>query len=157
MSVRRSIEFSRAISENDRAWHQDRCDQLIRAYDRFSFPLSSGLIHGDAWRGNLLRDGTRVVLADWDAVSTGPRETDLIPTLQAPRVGLPEDERDAFIAAYRHDIRSWSGYPILREIRELSTLSALLRDGHIDPVAQHELQIRLQSLRTCDDRQWTPF
>jgi hypothetical protein len=49
------------------------------------------------------------------------------------RFGLPEDQRDAFIAAYGHDIRSWAGYPALRDIRELSTLSALLRDGHIDP------------------------
>jgi hypothetical protein len=88
---------------------------------------------------------------------TGPRETDLIPTLQAPRFGLPEDQRDAFIAAYGHDIRFWPGYPILRRIRELSTLSALLRDGHIDPAARQELQIRLRSLRTGDSQQWTAF
>jgi hypothetical protein len=77
--------------------------------------------------------------------------------LTMPKARQSEDQRDTFIGAYRHDIRSWSGYPILREIRELSTLSALLRDGHIDPAAQHELQIRLQSLRSGDDRQWTPF
>lgn len=115
------------------------------------------MIHGDAWRGNLLRDQSRVVLADWDAVSTCPRETDLIPTLQAPRFGLPDCQRDAFIAAYGHDIRSWDGYPILREIRELSTLSALPRDGHADPAALRELHIRLRSLRTGDDRRWTAF
>ena len=155
--IRRRIESSPAISDDDRAWLLDRCAQLVHAYRQLSFPLAAGMIHGDAWRGNLLRDGNRVVLADWDAVSTGPRETDLIPTLQAPRFGLPEDQRDAFIAAYGHDIRSWDGYPILREIRELSTLSALLRDGHIDPPAGRELQIRLQSLRTGDDRPWTPF
>jgi aminoglycoside phosphotransferase (APT) family kinase protein len=156
-SMRRQIESSRATSENDRAWLRDRCGQLVRAYDRLSFPLPAGMIHGDAWRGNLLRDGNRVVLADWDAVSTGPRETDLIPTLQAPRFGLPGDQRDAFIAAYGHDIRSWPGYPILREIRELSTLSALMRDGHLDASARRELQIRLRSLRTGDNQQWTPF
>ena len=53
-------------------------------------PLPAGMIHGDAWRGNLLRDGHRVVLADWDEVSTGPREIDLVPTLQGTRFGLPE-------------------------------------------------------------------
>jgi hypothetical protein len=66
-------------------------------------------------------------------------------------------QRDAFIAAYGHDIRSWPGYPILRDIRELSTLSALLRDGHINPPARREIQIRLRSLRTSDNQQWTPF
>jgi aminoglycoside phosphotransferase (APT) family kinase protein len=115
------------------------------------------MIHGDAYRGNLLRDGHRVVLADWDAVSTGPREIDLVPTLQAPRFGLPEAQRDAFISAYGQDIRSWDGYPVLRDIRELSTMSALLRDGHVDPAAAQELQVRLRSLHADDDRQWKPF
>jgi hypothetical protein len=156
-SMRRQIESSRAISDNDRAWLRDRCTQLAHAYDQLSFPLPAGMIHADAWRGNLLRDGNRVVLADWDAVSTGPREIDLVPTLQATRFGLPEDQRDAFIAAYGHDIRSWDGYPVLREIRELSTLSALLRDGHLDASVSRELQIRLRSLRTGDNHQWTPL
>lgn len=115
------------------------------------------MIHGDAWTGNLLRDGDRVVLADWDAVSTGPREIDLIPTLQAPRFGLPARERDAFITAYGHDIRTWPGYPVLRDIRELSTMTALLRDAHLDPAARDQLQVRLTSLRTGDTRQWTTF
>jgi hypothetical protein len=35
----------------------------------------------------------------------------LIPTLQAPRFGLPSDERDAFTAAYGQDVRTWDGYP----------------------------------------------
>ena len=115
------------------------------------------MIHGDAWWGNLLRDGDRVVLADWDAVSTGPREIDLIPTLQASQFGLPEHERDAFIAAYGHDIRGWSGYPVLRDIRALSTITALLRDAHLDPAAHDQLQVRLHSIRTGDTRQWTTF
>lgn len=155
-SVRRAIESSQPIDDDERAWLRERCAQLLGIYRRLSFPLPAGMIHGDAWRGNLLRDGHRIVLADWDAVSTGPWEIDLIPTLQGPRFGLPADQRDAFIAAYGKDIRSWDGYPVLRDIRELSTLSALLRDGHIDPAARHELQIRLHSLRTGDDRQWTP-
>ena len=155
ISMQRGIEFSRALSQDDRAWLRDRCTHLVRTYSQLTFLLPTGLIHGDAWRGNLLRDGNRVVLGDWDAVSTGPRETDLIPTLQARRFGLPEDQRDAFIAAYGHDIRSWSGYQILREIRELSTLSALLRDGHANLAARRELQIRLRSIRTGDNCQWT--
>ena len=115
------------------------------------------MIHGDAWRGNLLRDGKRVVLADWETVSIGPREIDLIPTLQAPRFGLQEEERDAFIAAYGRDIRTCGGYPVLREMRELSTLSANLRDGHTDPAAKRELVIRVKSLRSGDDQHWTSF
>ncbi len=156
-SVRRAVESSRAIDEDERAWLTQRCDQLLDAYDRLSFPLPPGMIHGDAYRGNLLRDGHRVVLADWDAVSTGPREIDLIPTLQAPRFGLPEHQRAAFVTAYGHDIRTWDGYSVLLDIRELSTTSALLRDSHVDGNARRELQIRLQSLRTNDNQRWMPF
>jgi hypothetical protein len=157
VSVRRVIESSRAIGEDERAWLTDRCEQLLDAYGQLSFQLPAGMIHGDAYRGNLLRDGHRVVLADWDAVSTGQREIDLIPTLQAPRFRLPDDQRDAFIAAYGHDIRPWDGYPVLRDIRELSTLTALLRDGHVDAAARRELQVRLRSLHSGDHRHWTPF
>jgi hypothetical protein len=157
VSVRRAIDASPAINEQERAWLEGRCDQLVGAYRQLTFPLATGIIHGDAWRGNLLHDGQRVVLADWDAVSTGHREIDLIPTLQAPRFGLREEERDAFIAAYGHDIRTWDGYPVLRDMRELSTLSAILRDAHADEAAERELRVRLTSLRSGDDEHWTSF
>jgi len=157
VSLSRAVESSRVISEDERAWLRDRCAQLLDAYDHLQFVLPRGMIHGDAWRGNLLRDGHRVVLADWDAASTGPRQIDLIPTMEGVRFGLPDAQRNAFVAAYGHDIRSWDGYHVLRDIRELSTTSALLRDGHANTVVQRELQIRLQSLRVGDDQQWASF
>lgn len=64
---------------------------------------------------------------------------------------------DAFVAVYGRDIRSWDGYPVLRDMRELSTLSAILRDGHADAAAGRELVSRLRSLRTGDDQRWTSF
>lgn len=156
-SVGRAIQASRAIDDDDRFWLSAHYDRLLADYARLTFELPAGLIHGDAWRGNLLRDGHRAVLADWDTVSTGPRETDLIPTLQAARFGLAPAQRDAFVTAYGHDIRSWDGYQVLRDIRELSTLSALLRDGSVSAAARRELQARLRSLRTGDDGQWATF
>jgi hypothetical protein len=157
-SVRQAIETSRAIGGDDRAWLAGRCTRLLDAYGQLRFPLPAGMIHGDAWRGNLLRGrGGGAVLADWDAVSVGPREIDLTPTLQAPRFGLPAPEADAFAAAYGFDLRSWDGYPVLRDMRELSTTTALLRNGHADAGARRELQVRLRSMRTGDGQQWTPF
>jgi hypothetical protein len=157
VSVRRAIASSRAIDEGERAWLGERCDHLVAVYGQLRFQLPAGMIHGDAYRGNLLRDAQRVVLADWDAVSIGPREVDLIPTLQATRFGLPDEQRDAFVAAYGQDIRSWDGYAALRDIRELSTLTALLRDGHADAAAQRELRVRLRSIRSGDRHEWSTF
>jgi hypothetical protein len=152
-----AIQASRAVSDTERAWLTQHCEQLLASYRQLAFELPPGMIHGDAWQGNLLRGHGRVVLADWDQVSTGPREIDLIPTLQAVRFGLPGYQRDAFIAAYGRDIRSWPGYTVLRDIRELWTMTALLRNAHMDPAASHELAVRLRSLRTGDDQQWTTF
>lgn len=157
VSVSQAIHDSQALTDDERGWLAGHCERLLHAYHQLSFGLPEGMIHGDAWWGNLLRDRDRVVLADWDNVSTGPREIDLIPTLQAPRFGLPVRERDAFIAAYGHDIRGWAGYPVLRDIRALSTMSALLRDAHHNPAAYDQLQVRLTSLRTGDTRKWTTF
>lgn len=157
VAVRRAIESSRAISADERAWLRNRCAQLLDAYDQLKFRLPAGMIHCDAWRGNILRNGHQVVLADWDAASTGPREIDLIPTLQGVRFGLPEAQCEAFLTTYGYDIRSWDGYQILRAIRELSTINALLRDGHANIAVHHQLQIRLQSLRSGDDQRWTSF
>lgn len=156
-SMERSIRVSRAISDDERDWLLGHRHQLLQAYATLNFELPAGAIHADAWRDNLLRDHGRVVLADWDTVSIGPRETDLIPTLQAPRFGLPLAERDAFIAAYGHDIQGWTGYPVLRDIRELSTLSALLRDGHDSLPARRELRVRIRSIRSGDTEQWDSF
>jgi hypothetical protein len=64
VSVRRAIDASRAISEGERTWLQERCQHLLAAYAKLSFPLPEGLIHGDAWRGTCSATGTRVVLAD---------------------------------------------------------------------------------------------
>jgi Phosphotransferase enzyme family len=156
-SIGRAIQASQAIDDDDRSWLSGHHDRLLADYAHLVFELPAGLIHGDAWRGNLLRDGHRAVLADWDTVSTGPRETDLIPTLQAPRFGLPPAQRDAFITAYGRDVRGWDGYPVLRDIRELSTLSALLRDGSGSPPARRELLVRIRSLRTGDNAEWASF
>jgi hypothetical protein len=113
-AVGRAIQASRAIDDDDRSWLSGHHDRLLADYARLTFELPAGIIHGDAWRGNLLRDGHRAALADWDTVSTGPRETDLVPTLQASRFGMPPAQRDAFITAYGHDIRTWDGYQVLR-------------------------------------------
>ena len=52
------------------------------------FVLPYGLMHGDAHRGNMIRTGDGFLLCDWDGVCAGPREIDLIPTLQGARFGL---------------------------------------------------------------------
>ncbi|MBP2706707.1 aminoglycoside phosphotransferase family protein [Microbispora sp. RL4-1S] len=155
--IRRAVHASLVIGDDERTWLLDRCAGLEETYyERLDFALPYGLIHGDAHRGNLIRTPERLLLCDWDSVSAGPREIDLVPTLQGVRFGLSEEQRSGFVRAYGGDIRRWPGYPVLRDIRELQTLTAVLRNAHRDPAAEEELRHRLASLRAGDDRTWHP-
>ncbi|MBO3752062.1 aminoglycoside phosphotransferase family protein [Streptosporangiaceae bacterium NEAU-GS5] len=157
-SVRRAIGACRVLRDEERGWLLERCSALSDSYyERLSFALPYGLVHGDAHRGNLLRTSGRLVLCDWDSVSAGPREIDLIPTLQGGRFGLTECMRDRFADAYGFDPRDWFGFVIMRDIRELQTLTAVLRRAHLDEASRAELRLRLDSLRAGDDRTWNAF
>jgi hypothetical protein len=157
-AVRRAIDASLSIDDDDRRWLLERCDTLSEAYyERTEFALPYGLIHADAHRGNMIRTRDGFVLCDWDGVCAGPREIDLIPTLQGIRFGLTERQRSNFSEAYGHDATKWEGYPVLRDMRELQTLTAVLRNAHRDRTARDELRLRLASLRAGDDRLWHPL
>ncbi len=129
-------------------WLAQRIGELLSEYQTLSFPLGTGIIHGDMHTGNLLLSSGEypAVLGDWDSVSVGPREIDLAPTFSAPRFGLDPRCVDQFVAAYGYDLREWPGYPTLRAMRELSTLTALVRLAPTEAAAARELEHRLSSL-----------
>ena len=87
------------------------------------------------------------MLGDWDSVATGPREIDLIATYHEPRFGEPAETVDAFADAYGYDLRSWPGYQTLYDIRELSTLTALVQLAPGRAASAAELHHRLLTLR----------
>jgi len=134
-----------------RDWLLGRVADLREAYSELDFPLGRGFIHGDVYTGNLLwvtaGGETAVVLGDWDSVCVGPRELDLIPTYHEPRFGVDPATVNAFAAAYGHDLRDWHGYRTLYDIRELSTLTALVRLAPTSPASARELAHRLDSLK----------
>ncbi len=140
-----------SLDDEDRTWVQHRRSHLLDAYRDLSSILGHGFIHGDAYPGNTLWDGTRVVLGDWDEVVYGPRELDLTNTQQGARFGRSAAERERFSTAYGWDVTRWPGYPVLREIRELHTLAVYIRrSDHGDCAAAAELKHRLRTLRTGD-------
>lgn len=156
--VRRAVMASRVLGAQERDWLLERCSALADSYyERLEFGLPYGLVHGDAHRGNLLRAPGRLLLCDWDSASAGPREIDLVPTMQGVRFGLTESQRTKFAEAYGYDAREWPGYEVVKDVRELQTLTAVLRNAHRDPGAYDELRHRLASLRAGDDRTWHPF
>ncbi len=154
-SIRQTVRDALADASFDESsldWLSHRIDSLQREYDGLDFPLGSGLIHGDMYAGNLLctADGSGAVLGDWDSVCVGPREIDLAPTFTATRFGLEAAAVDQFAKAYGYDLRGWAGYSTLRAIREVSTLTALVRLAPTDGASADELRYRLATLQDDD-------
>ncbi|MGH3734469.1 MAG: phosphotransferase enzyme family protein [Micromonosporaceae bacterium] len=143
-----------ALGAQDRAWLVGRATDLCAAYDEMHFPLGTGFIHADVYVGNLLWDltgnGHRVVLGDWDSACIGPREIDLVATYQEPRFGEDPAEVQAFADGYGYDLASWRGYPTLMDIRDLSTLTALIRLAPQHTGSAAELAHRLHTLKRGD-------
>jgi len=147
------------IARSDRDFLTARCSDLNKQFRDLDFALPVGPIHGDAHTGNLLTDRGQVVLLDFDAVAVGPREWDLVPTsIAQERFGLPEEKYQDFVGAYGFDVRSWPGYPVLREIRELTMTTWIMQNIAEDPAIAAEFALRVESLREGDfGRAWKPF
>jgi aminoglycoside phosphotransferase (APT) family kinase protein len=101
-------------------------DALARVQDEWgnvSFTSGSGVLHGDAYLGNIVRgsDGS-VALLDFDSVCIGPREWDLAPTgLYATSLGwITRAEYRSFVDAYGgFDVTQSPTFGLLARMREL--------------------------------------
>ncbi|MGH3915673.1 MAG: phosphotransferase family protein [Pseudonocardiaceae bacterium] len=146
-----TLERSTALPDSDRDWLARRREELLDRYESLSFPLGTGFIHGDAYPGNTMWDGDCPVLGDWDEVGTGPRELDLVNTHQGARFGRTTAERQQFTATYGYDVTIWPGFPVLREMRDLHTLTSYIRqadDGNEH--ARGQLAFRISTLKAGD-------
>ncbi|MBY8853502.1 phosphotransferase, partial [Saccharothrix sp. MB29] len=79
--------------------------------------LPRGVVHGDAWRGNVVRthDG-EVLLLDFERCALGPPEWDLVSTAVAHHTvhRLSNAEWSAYCDAYGFDVTTWTGFAVLR-------------------------------------------
>ncbi len=147
------------VTPADRDFLRGRCAELGEKLQGLGFTLPAGPIHGDAHTANLLTDRGRVVLLDFEAAPVGPREWDLMPTAIArARFGLAEREYQEFAITYGFDVRDWPGYPVLREIREMTMTTWLMQNVGESKAAAAEFAVRVGSLREGDtSRAWNPF
>ncbi len=139
----------------------ERLERVAADFPKLRFQLEGGPIHGDANVGNLLLDEAgSAVLSDLDGFSVGPREWDLVLTaMYTDLYGWhTEQEYLAFVESYGWDIRLWSGYHTLRDLRELLMVMWLATRTDQDEDAAQELQVRLGSLETGQGRrEWRPI
>jgi Ser/Thr protein kinase RdoA (MazF antagonist) len=157
--VEERISVAAGIDAEAREFLSARNAELAEKVKDLEYALPRGPIHADAYTGNLLIDDGVIVLSDYEGVSIGPREWDLLPTAVAvDRYGLPEEEYQEFVAIYGFDIREWPGYRTLRQVRELGMTTWLMQNVNTDPAIADEFNNRLSSLRESEfERRWRLF
>jgi aminoglycoside phosphotransferase (APT) family kinase protein len=144
------IQRAQILTDADRAWLMSRADELRRAYAKIAFHGPLRVIHGDAWRGNVVvPDAGPPLLLDLGTVRIGPVEWDLIPTAvdHTDLRRISSDGYASFVDAYGFDVTESAGYRTLVEIYELRlTAYALVRAADNAATARVALH-RLACLR----------
>jgi Ser/Thr protein kinase RdoA (MazF antagonist) len=147
------------VAASDRDFLNTRCADMNEQLDHLAFALPRGPIHGDAHVNNLLTDHGQVVLLDFESSAFGPREWDLLPTaIAVDRYGRSEQQYREFAGTYGFDVRGWAGYPVLREVRELTMTTWIMQNIGESPAVAAEFALRLAPLRERDfARAWNFF
>lgn len=144
------IEHADEVLSNGQSdWLRTEADQIAQDYALVQMPLGYGLIHGDAYEGNLIRNEGRWLLGDWDSVSTGPRAQDLVPTLvSVTRFGRPYSDWVSLCTIYgvMPEIAEHPGMRLLCRARELRSLAAYIRTAPARADVRTELNQRLDTL-----------
>jgi Ser/Thr protein kinase RdoA (MazF antagonist) len=153
------LSRARGVAPSDLEFLRTLCADLNEQFRDLTFALPVGPIHGDAHTGNLLGDGDQVVISDFESSAIGPREWDLLPTaIAVERYGLAEDRYRQFAVAYGFDVRGWSGYALLREVRELTMTTWIMQNIGESAAIAAEFARRVGSLRDQDwQRPWNFF
>ena len=122
-----------------------------REYRTAAASLRTGVVHGDAHAGNLLRDGSGgFVLCDLDSTGIGPLDWDLVPAaVGAIRFGEPACYA-GLVAAYGRDVTAGRAWPLLRRIRELVMVTSVATDLRHRPAVATEHAHRMRTLRAGD-------
>jgi hypothetical protein len=92
------------------------------------------------------------------ALPRGPIHGDAHTAIGVERYGRPEQQSREFAGTYGFDVRTWPGYPVLREVRELTMTTWIMQNVEESPAVAAEFALRVGSLRERDfARAWHFF
>jgi aminoglycoside phosphotransferase (APT) family kinase protein len=137
------------------------CDDVATGIDALADIeplLEPGLMHGDAFLGNVIVGPAGPVLCDFDSTGFGPREWDLAPVAVGARRFEYGDLQAGFADAYGVDVTGWKGFEAMRRLRELQLVTSVLPVLAANPALRPQWQVRVESLRRRDENaRWTPY
>nr|WP_309505406.1 phosphotransferase [Streptomyces phytophilus] len=151
-AIRRSISEITDLAGSSVEFLSDCADRLESELKGVDFARQSGVIQGDPQHRNALHtaDGV-VVLCDWDTVAIGQPEWDLVTVeIHCRRFGHGKRHYEQFADAYGWDVRRWSGYRTLAQIRELRMITTNARKARHSPGSLEEVKHRIEGARRHD-------
>ncbi|MEU1204654.1 aminoglycoside phosphotransferase family protein [Nocardia sp. NPDC005825] len=144
------IEGATTISADDRAWMREHLAELKERWSQLPAGLPWCVVHGDAWVGNVVgTDSGETILLDLERTSIGPPEWDTVHTaIKFKTLGqISAREYDAFCDVYGHDVTTWAGYVLLRDLREFRMTSMATQTAVTIPADRAQADHRIACLR----------
>ncbi|MEU2779849.1 aminoglycoside phosphotransferase family protein [Streptomyces sp. NPDC007162] len=143
------INAANTLSDEDREWLQQRHAELKEQWEQRPAGLPDCVVHGDAWVGNVADTVDGPVLLDFERVSVGPPEWDLVSTaLKLTTTGtVTEAEYAEFCELYGTEVTQWQGYELLAGARELRMTTYAAQYAAAHPEWHAEAQYRVDCLR----------
>ncbi|MCX2728817.1 aminoglycoside phosphotransferase family protein [Saccharopolyspora sp. NFXS83] len=150
-----------SLPEDDRAFLSNRKKELGEQFADLTFELGFGPVHGDYHKGNLMRDQDSTVrVIDLEDFCWGPREWDVcVEAVRYQAMGWVSDQDyAAYTNTYGFDPLQWTGYPVIRAIRELNMTTWLTQQLGQSHAVDDEIYRRIADLQNgALPRRWTTF
>lgn len=156
------IDEASMIEPDDRTWLSNHLAELEERWTALPPGKPSCVIHGDAWVGNVaITEARHALLLDLERAAIGPPEWDLVSTaIKVSSFGwVSSEEYQEFVEIYGTDVMSWSGFEVLRDIRELRMATYLLQKSGGNNGLVSEARFRVECLRGRRGERpwrWTP-
>lgn len=151
-AIRRSLSRESILSAAEHDFLLSRCASLETELAELRYEHAPCILHGDPQHGNALWDDKRAVLSDWESVVIGPAEWDLVTVeIHCRRFRHPSETYLEFCRTYGRDVRQWSGYATMRDIRELRMIATNARKS--SPTSRGAAEVHLRVAQLQQDNQ----
>lgn len=157
-AINQRVQEEEILSQADHQFLLDTVEELSDGLASIEPMMAPGPIHGDAFTGNLIQSSAGAVICDFDGAAHGPREWDLTPVAVGHlRMDYATNFHQQVIESYGVDVTRWSGFPILRRLREFQLVTSVLPVLSANPSLYQQWRHRFTTFQRNDDARWSAY